>query len=113
MIDMGFEPDVRKILEYLPVSNQKPDTEDAENEEKMMANFNTRHKYRQVYFTLIQWRLSNQNSTKFTILFIPDRHLLNPRRYPPLKPRYHILWFIKQGSAILKPLTALILEHYI
>ena len=25
MIDMGFEPDVQKILQYLPVSNQKPD----------------------------------------------------------------------------------------
>ena len=26
MIDMGFEPEVKKILEYLPVSNEKPDT---------------------------------------------------------------------------------------
>lgn len=28
---MGFEPDVKRILEYLPVSNQKPDNEIAEN----------------------------------------------------------------------------------
>ncbi|CAL1287999.1 unnamed protein product [Larinioides sclopetarius] len=28
MIDMGFEPDVQKILEYMPVTNQKPDTDD-------------------------------------------------------------------------------------
>ena len=26
MIDMGFEPEVQKILEYLPLSNEKPDT---------------------------------------------------------------------------------------
>ena len=48
MIDMGFEPDVQKILEYLPVSNMKPDTEDAEDNEKMLANFNSTQKYRQV-----------------------------------------------------------------
>ena len=48
MIDMGFEPDVQKILEYLPVSNIKPDTDDAEDSQKMLANFNTTNKYRQV-----------------------------------------------------------------
>ena len=26
MIDLGFEPEVNKILGFLPVSNQKPDT---------------------------------------------------------------------------------------
>ena len=52
MIDMGFEPEVQKILEYLPVSNMKPDTEDAENPEKMLAGINSRHRYRQtVMFT--------------------------------------------------------------
>ncbi|XP_052807369.1 probable ATP-dependent RNA helicase DDX23 [Mya arenaria] len=52
MIDMGFEPDVQQILEYLPVTNLKPDTEDAEDHEKMLANFNTTQKYRQtVMFT--------------------------------------------------------------
>jgi len=25
MLDMGFEPEVQKILEYVPVSNLKPD----------------------------------------------------------------------------------------
>lgn len=30
-LDMGFEPDVKRILEYLPVTNQKPDSELAEN----------------------------------------------------------------------------------
>lgn len=39
MIDMGFEPDVQKILEHMPVSNQKPDTDEAEDPEKMLANF--------------------------------------------------------------------------
>ncbi|XP_018403738.1 PREDICTED: probable ATP-dependent RNA helicase DDX23 isoform X1 [Cyphomyrmex costatus] len=52
MIDMGFEPDVQKILEYMPVTNLKPDNEDAENEEKLLANYNTKKKYRQtVMFT--------------------------------------------------------------
>ena len=46
MIDMGFEPDVQKILEYMPVTNLKPDNEDAENEEKLLANYNTKKKYR-------------------------------------------------------------------
>ncbi|CAG0921309.1 unnamed protein product, partial [Notodromas monacha] len=52
MIDMGFEPDVQKILEHMPVTNLKPDTDDAEDAEKLMANFATKHKYRQtVMFT--------------------------------------------------------------
>ncbi|KAL9965997.1 hypothetical protein ACROYT_G024002 [Oculina patagonica] len=37
MIDMGFEPEVQKILEHLPVSNVKPDSEDAEDPEKLLA----------------------------------------------------------------------------
>merc|ERR1719154_557054 len=52
MIDMGFEPDVQKILSYMPVTNEKPDTEDAENEETLLQNFLSKHKYRQtVMFT--------------------------------------------------------------
>ncbi|KAG1694147.1 putative ATP-dependent RNA helicase DDX23 [Nymphon striatum] len=52
MIDMGFEPDVQKILEFMPVSNMKPDTEDAEDETKMLENFASKNKYRQtVMFT--------------------------------------------------------------
>lgn len=52
MIDMGFEPDVQKILEFMPVSNLKPDTDEAEDATKLMENFNTKKKYRQtVMFT--------------------------------------------------------------
>ncbi|XGW16136.1 hypothetical protein V3C99_001518 [Haemonchus contortus] len=52
MLDMGFEPEVQKVLSYLPVSNQKPDTDDIEHEEALMNNFATREKYRQtVMFT--------------------------------------------------------------
>ena len=52
MIDMGFEPDVQKILDRMPVSNLKPDTDDAEDAEMLLRNFNTKHKYRQtVMFT--------------------------------------------------------------
>lgn len=50
MIDMGFEPEVRKILDYLPVTNEKPDTEEAEDDSVMLRNFNTKKKYRQVSF---------------------------------------------------------------
>lgn len=35
MIDMGFEEDVQKVLDALPLSNIKPDTDDAENPELM------------------------------------------------------------------------------
>uniref|UniRef100_T1K5S6 Probable ATP-dependent RNA helicase DDX23 n=1 Tax=Tetranychus urticae TaxID=32264 RepID=T1K5S6_TETUR len=52
MIDMGFEPDLKKILDFMPVTNLKPDTDDAEDEDKLIANFNSKHKYRQtVMFT--------------------------------------------------------------
>jgi ATP-dependent RNA helicase DDX23/PRP28 len=48
MIDMGFEADVNRILDYLPVTNQKPDNELAEN----TKDFGSRDKYRQtVMFT--------------------------------------------------------------
>lgn len=48
MIDMGFEPDVQKILEYLPVTNMKPDTDEAEDGETLSKNFHSKNKYRQV-----------------------------------------------------------------
>lgn len=52
MIDMGFEPDVQKILKYMPVTNEKPDTDDAEDESKLLQNFLSKHKFRQtVMFT--------------------------------------------------------------
>ncbi|XP_046686860.1 probable ATP-dependent RNA helicase DDX23 [Homalodisca vitripennis] len=52
MIDMGFEPDVQKILDFMPVTNLKPDNEDAEDEAKLLANYNSKKKYRQtVMFT--------------------------------------------------------------
>jgi ATP-dependent RNA helicase DDX23/PRP28 len=35
MIDMGFEDDVQKVLDALPLSNVKPDTDEAENPELM------------------------------------------------------------------------------
>uniref|UniRef100_A0A1B0G3E3 Probable ATP-dependent RNA helicase DDX23 n=1 Tax=Glossina morsitans morsitans TaxID=37546 RepID=A0A1B0G3E3_GLOMM len=52
MIDMGFEPDVQKILEYMPVTNLKPDSEEAEDASKLMENFYSKKKFRQtVMFT--------------------------------------------------------------
>ncbi|KAJ4301159.1 mRNA splicing protein prp28 [Kalmusia sp. IMI 367209] len=42
MIDMGFEEPVQKILDALPVGNEKPDTEDAEDSRLM-----SRGQYRQ------------------------------------------------------------------
>ncbi|XP_065053585.1 probable ATP-dependent RNA helicase DDX23 [Rhopilema esculentum] len=52
MIDMGFEPDVQRILEFLPVTNIKPDTDDAENVEKLTLNMLSKGRYRQtVMFT--------------------------------------------------------------
>ncbi|XP_065666937.1 probable ATP-dependent RNA helicase DDX23 isoform X2 [Hydra vulgaris] len=52
MIDMGFEPDVQKILEHLPVTNIKPDTEEAEDVNVIAKNYSSKDKYRQtVMFT--------------------------------------------------------------
>ena len=46
---LGFEPEVVRILDFIPVTNLKPDTEDAEDESKLMANFTSKKKYRQVF----------------------------------------------------------------
>lgn len=52
MIDMGFEPDVQRILGFLPVTNLKPDTDDAENPDIISKNLTSKDKYRQtVMFT--------------------------------------------------------------
>jgi ATP-dependent RNA helicase DDX23/PRP28 len=47
MIDMGFEEPVNKILNALPVTNEKPDTEDAENANAMSQRLGSRGRYRQ------------------------------------------------------------------
>ncbi|XP_046847137.1 probable ATP-dependent RNA helicase DDX23 [Xenia sp. Carnegie-2017] len=52
MIDMGFEPDVNTILEHIPVTNLKPDNEDAEDPEKLLERVASKDRYRQtVMFT--------------------------------------------------------------
>ena len=48
MIDMGFEPDVQTILEHIPVTNLKPDTDEAEDPAKLLEKVNTKDRYRQV-----------------------------------------------------------------
>ncbi|KAI8994408.1 ATP-dependent RNA helicase DDX23 [Gaertneriomyces semiglobifer] len=47
MIDMGFETDVNAILDALPVSNVKPDTEDAEDPENMRRMLGRDERFRQ------------------------------------------------------------------
>ncbi|OLN88477.1 Pre-mRNA-splicing ATP-dependent RNA helicase PRP28 [Colletotrichum chlorophyti] len=47
MIDLGFEESVNKILDALPVTNEKPDTEAAENSALMKGYLGARDKYRQ------------------------------------------------------------------
>ena len=44
MIDMGFEPDVQTILNHMPVTNQKPDSELAEDVSLLSENFKQRNK---------------------------------------------------------------------
>ncbi|PYH40504.1 mRNA splicing protein PRP28 [Aspergillus saccharolyticus JOP 1030-1] len=41
MIDLGFEEPVNKILDALPVTNEKPDTEEAENSIAMSRHINS------------------------------------------------------------------------
>ncbi|KAL2133942.1 hypothetical protein VTI74DRAFT_1360 [Chaetomium olivicolor] len=47
MIDQGFEEPLTKILDALPVTNEKPDTEDAENPQLMSRYLGGKDRYRQ------------------------------------------------------------------
>ncbi|KAI2471214.1 DEAD-domain-containing protein [Annulohypoxylon bovei var. microspora] len=47
MIDMGFEEPVNKILDALPVTNEKPDTDAAENAQLMSSHLGGKDRYRQ------------------------------------------------------------------
>ncbi|KAK9377541.1 P-loop containing nucleoside triphosphate hydrolase protein [Lipomyces chichibuensis] len=47
MIDLGFEEQVNKILEALPVTNTKPDNDDAENARLMSTYLGGKDRYRQ------------------------------------------------------------------
>lgn len=52
MLNMGFEPEVQKILSHLPVTNEKPDTEAAEDARVLLENMKSKNKFRQtVLFT--------------------------------------------------------------
>ncbi|KAK2741233.1 mRNA splicing protein prp28 [Myotisia sp. PD_48] len=47
MIDLGFEEPVNKILDALPVTNEKPDTEEAEDPGAMSQHISGKDRYRQ------------------------------------------------------------------
>jgi ATP-dependent RNA helicase DDX23/PRP28 len=47
MIDLGFEEPVNRILDALPVQNEKPDTDDAENAQAMSSYLGGKDRYRQ------------------------------------------------------------------
>ena len=47
MIDLGFEEPVNKILDALPVTNEKPDSEEAEDSRAMSQHVGGRDRYRQ------------------------------------------------------------------
>ncbi|KAF2810546.1 U5 snRNP-like RNA helicase subunit [Mytilinidion resinicola] len=47
MIDLGFEESVNKILDALPVGNEKPDNDDAENAVAMSRHLGGKDRYRQ------------------------------------------------------------------
>jgi ATP-dependent RNA helicase DDX23/PRP28 len=47
MIDLGFEESVNKILDALPVSNEKPDSDEAENGALMSKHLGGKDRYRQ------------------------------------------------------------------
>ncbi|TVY83457.1 Pre-mRNA-splicing ATP-dependent RNA helicase prp28 [Lachnellula suecica] len=47
MIDLGFEESVNKILDALPVGNEKPDTEEAEDVQAMSRHLGGKDRYRQ------------------------------------------------------------------
>lgn len=45
---MGFEESLQQVLDYLPLTNMKPDSEEAEDIEKLNIKLGSREKYRQV-----------------------------------------------------------------
>ncbi|KIW17567.1 pre-mRNA-splicing ATP-dependent RNA helicase prp28 [Exophiala spinifera] len=47
MIDLGFEEPVNRILDALPVTNEKPDTDDAEDSRAMSRHLGGKDRYRQ------------------------------------------------------------------
>jgi ATP-dependent RNA helicase DDX23/PRP28 len=47
MIDLGFEEPVNKILDALPVTNEKPDSEEAEDSRVMSQHIGGKDRYRQ------------------------------------------------------------------
>ncbi|OJI98083.1 hypothetical protein ASPVEDRAFT_37510 [Aspergillus versicolor CBS 583.65] len=47
MIDLGFEEPVNKILDALPVTNEKPDSDEAENSAVMSQHIGSKDRYRQ------------------------------------------------------------------
>lgn len=47
MIDLGFEEPVNRILDALPVTNEKPDTDDAEDGRAMSRHLGGKERYRQ------------------------------------------------------------------
>lgn len=47
MLGMNFEPELVKILDYLPVTNAKPEGDEAEDPTYLLANMQTKMKYRQ------------------------------------------------------------------
>ncbi|KAI6250292.1 Pre-mRNA-splicing ATP-dependent RNA helicase prp28 [Erysiphe necator] len=47
MIDLGFEESVNKILDALPVGNEKPDSDDAEDAQAMSRHLGGKDRYRQ------------------------------------------------------------------
>merc|ERR1719418_125588 len=52
MIDMGFEPDIQKILTHMPLTNAKPENDIAEDLNLLQENFKLKNKFRQtVMFT--------------------------------------------------------------
>ena len=62
----------------MPVTNLKPDTEDAEDEIKLLANYNSKKKYRQVgaylgclVFAFMWERLGSLYPTSKRVLGIP------------------------------------------
>ncbi|CAN8099567.1 unnamed protein product [Discula destructiva] len=47
MVQLGFEDSLNKILDALPINNEKPDTEEAEDSKAMMRYLGNSNRYRQ------------------------------------------------------------------
>lgn len=89
MIDLGFEDDVNFILDQLPLSNLKPDSEDAEDISILQRQLGNDRIFRQTVMFSATMPSAVEKLSKKCVLFIyfvTSEHLLNTAQQIPSSP---------------------------